>query len=156
MNKDTKVINRLTISRHDLEQCQNFLQQITHQKYGSVTYEALLIAAIVFYARPFSNNERDNNANADSKIKDEVLNQLTSGEHELHAKLLTLRNKAVAHAEWTYHPTGVSENGIIKSMPFSIWNHFQDSSEIAAFSSLVGKVLLRTHHLTTNKLKNLT
>ena len=78
MNKDTKVLNRLTISRHDLEQCQNFLQQLAHQEYGSITYEALLIAAIVFYARPFSNNERGKNANADSKINDEVLDQFVS------------------------------------------------------------------------------
>lgn len=156
MNGDTKVLNRLTISRHDFEQCQKFLEQLSHQEYGSLAYEALLIAAIVFYARPFSCNERDLNANAASRLDGAVLDQLQNEEQELHEKILTLRNKAVAHAEWAYHPTGVSDNHVIKSMPFSIWKHFQGTSDIAAFSGLVGNVLLRAHHLTADELRKLT
>lgn len=155
MNVNIKAISRLTISRHDLEQCQNFLQQLEHQRYGSVLYEALLIAAIVFYARPFSSNERNKDANADSRIDEQVLDQLNNEERELHKTILTLRNQAIAHAEWTHYPTGVSKNRIIMSMPFSIWKYFQNDSEIAAFSSLVEKVLLRAHHLTADELKNL-
>ena len=50
-------------------------------------------------------------------------------ERKLHEEIMTLRNKGVAHAEWSHHPTGVSDSGIIKAMPFSIWLYFNGSPE---------------------------
>lgn len=152
MNKDKKTIHRLSISTHDLNDCKRFLQELSNHKYGSVAYEALLIAAIIFYIRPFSGNERDENANADSKIDNKVLQGLTSDELELHKKLLTLRMKAIAHSEWTYHPTRVHEEGIIVSKPFAIWEFFpHPSRDIEAFSILVNKVYLKANYLIGNK-----
>lgn len=137
-----------------MEACQRFLQELSHHKFGSITYEALLIAAIICYIRPFSGNEHDKNANADSKIDKEALKDLTNEEHELHEKFFTLRMKAIAHSEWTHHPTRVSRNGIIISRPFSIWKYFPPSHDIAAFSNLVNKVRLKAQYLIANKKKS--
>jgi hypothetical protein len=67
--------------------------------YGTPTYEALLIAAIIFYARPFSSNERNKDAKAASRITNQVIDHLSNEEKELHEKIIKLRNKALAHAE---------------------------------------------------------
>ena len=147
MDKDEKYINRLTISIHDWNDCQRFLQELSKHAYGSTTYEALLIAAVIFYIRPFSGNERDKDAKADSKVDDKVLEELTLEEHKLHETLLTLRMKAIAHSEWTCHPTGVYDNGIIRSMPFSICKYFCNPTDTEAFSNLVKKVFLKADDL---------
>lgn len=148
-----QVLNRLTISRQDFERSRQFLEQLTSQQYGSVLYEALLLSAIVFYARPFSSNEIDTNANAQSRIDSAVVDQLTDDELKFHKMILELRNKAIAHAEWTYHPTNAMENGVIASRPFSIWSYFQRISDIQYFFDLAGKVLKRANHLTADKVR---
>lgn len=155
MDEETKALNRLTISRQDFEKCNDFLLQLQSQDYGSIVYEALLLSAIVFYSRPFSHNERDQNATADAKIDQAVLIQLTDEDLLLHQKILTLRNKAIAHAEAMYYPTRVLKKNLIRSMPFSIWNEFKNSSDIEEFLALVRKVLRQAIHLTFDKLRNL-
>jgi len=152
---DKKGLNRLTISRHDFDKCLKLLYNLPNQEYGSIVYEALLLSAIIFYARPFSCNEKRNDSKAESRVDLAVIDQLNEDERQLHDRLLELRNKAVAHAEWTFHPTGVTDSKIIQSMPFSIWKDFRGKPEIEAFSRLVEKVLLRTHHVTADKLSAL-
>lgn len=155
MSNTKRTLNRLTISRHDFEKCQQFLEQRPNHTYGTAAYEALLLCAIVFYARPFSNNEKDSNAEAEPRVDNTVLDQLNSEEQVLHKRLVLLRNKVVAHAEWAYHPTGVTDNAVISSMPFSIWSHFPHTVDVQEFVGLVKKVLLRAHHLTADKLRNM-
>lgn len=150
-----KELNRLTISRNDFDKCLEFLSELTSQEYGTIIYESLLLSAIVFYARPFSCNEKRNASKAESRIDLAVVDQLNEEEQQLHDRLLELRNKAIAHAEWTFHPTGVTESKIIQSMPFSVWKDFRGRAEIDAFLRLVQKVLLRAHHVTADKLRTL-
>jgi hypothetical protein len=119
--------------------------------YGTPKYESLLLSAIIFYARPFSSNERNQDAKATSHVDCQVLDHLNPEEVTLHEKILNLRNKAVAHAEWDYHPTNLSKDYVITSMPFSIWKYFPGSSDIAAFASLVAKVHRRVHELSGNR-----
>jgi len=145
--------NRLIMSVHDLERCQTFLRELTTQIYGTHTYEALLLTSIIFYARPFSSNERDVNAKAASRVSPAVLSDLSEEERNLHNMLLLIRNKAIAHAEWTFHPTGVTKNHIIQSRPFSIWGYFRGWKDIESFYNLAGKVLLKAHSLIGNNLR---
>lgn len=145
------ILNRLTISRQDFEKAQLFLEQLANQQYGSVTYEALLISAIVFYARPFSPNEKKGNADAESRVDLAVIDQLTEPERELHTLIVGLRNKAVAHAEYLHNPTNALPSGVIVSKPFSIWSYFHGNSDIHNFSDLAGKVLIRAQNLTANR-----
>ena len=76
-------------------------------------------------------------------------------ERKLHAEVVTLRNKAVAHAEWSHHPTGVTDCGIIKAIPFSIWHYFQGSADVAKLKNLASKVRLSVQHEQANELGNL-
>ena len=149
-------INRLTSASLDLENCMRFLEELEDHKYGSTAYEALLISAIVFYIRPFSENEkRSSTAPSDSKVPEEVLSGLSADELDLHKKLKELRNKAIAHAEWKYHPTGVTGNRVIQAMPFSIWQHFVGSKNILAFRNLARKICHRIQNAQANALHEL-
>jgi hypothetical protein len=153
MMHTNKTLNRLTISRQDFEKCRDFLTEIPAQEYGSIVYEGLLLSAIVSYGRPFSGNERANAPNAESRVGVSILDGLKAGERKLHDQIVQLRNKAVAHAEWQYHPTNVTKHNVIKSMPFSLWKYFRDTTDIARFQSLVEKVLLRANLNTAEALR---
>jgi hypothetical protein len=143
MGKKINAINRLTSASLDFRNCIRFLDELDGQQYGSTLYEALLVTAIIFYSRPFSTNEEKlSTSPSDPRVPKEVLADLTEIELKLHKRLRELRNKAIAHAEWDFHPTGVSEAKIIKAMPFSIWKHFPDTAAIRAFHKLARKVLV--------------
>lgn len=149
-------INRLTSASLDLESCMRFLDELKNQQYGNTAYEALLISAIVFYIRPFSENEKKSStAPSAPRVSEDVLNGLSADELVLHKKLKELRNKAIAHAEWKYHPTGVTDNMVIRAMPFSIWQHFVDSENILAFHNLAYKVRSEVQTAQANALHEL-
>jgi len=133
-----------------------FLEESGGQKYGTTAYEALLISAIVFYVRPFSENEkRSSTSPSDPRVPEEVLSDLSRDELDLHERLKRLRNKTIAHAEWKYHPTGVTENRVIQTMPFSIWKHFVGSEDILAFYNLARKVRRGIQNAQANALHEL-
>src|SRR5436309_9472689 len=98
-----KKFNRTHLSILDFEQAQRFMAAAREQPVASVEHEALLLAAIICYGRPFSGNERERNAAAASKLAPELV-VLTSNDRALHDRILTLRKKAVAHAESKYNP----------------------------------------------------
>lgn len=147
MNDSQHTLNRLTSASLDLESCVRFLDALEVQTYGTTAYEALLISAVVFYARPFSENEKKSSTSpSDPRVPNAVLTDLSESERQRHEELRALRNKAIAHAEWTFHPNGVSPSKVIKALPFSIWKWFPSPSEISAFRNLV----LRVRHAVQN------
>ena len=148
-----KALNRLTISRQDFQKCRDLLAEIPAQKYGSIVYEGLLLSAIISYARPFSGNEMGKAPNAESRVDASLLDELTADERELHDLIVQLRNKAIAHAEWQYHPTNITKENVIKSIPFSIWKYFRDTTDIDRFQSLVEKVILRAKLITAEAVR---
>ena len=155
MPRSKERVNRLTSASLDLENCLRFLDELKNHEYGSTPYEALLVSAVIFYARPFSQNEKKESPHpSETRVPDSVLSGLSQDESTLHKNIVTLRNKAVAHAEWSHHPTGVSDSGVIKAIQFSIWWHFQGSAKLAQFSSLVSKVRLAVQHEQANELRN--
>lgn len=151
-----KRINRLTIASLDLENCIRFLDELSSQRYGSTAYEALLISAIIFYSRPFSGNERKESPHpSESRVPDGVLSGLLEEERKLHEEVVTLRNKALAHAEWSYYPTGVTNSRIIQTMPFSIWRHFPESVAVEKLKNLASKVRSSIQNEQANELHKL-
>lgn len=139
-------LNRLTSASLDLENSIRFLEELSEQKYGSTAYEALLISAIIFYVRPFSCNEKKGSTHpSEPRVPEVILSDLQEEEIKLHTEVVTLRNKAIAHAEWSHHPTGVTNRGIIKAMPFSIWRYFKGGAEIEKLKNLAAKVRLSVH-----------
>ena len=145
MSERDKTRNRLTISRRVFEKSVSYLGRLAEHQYATPEYEALLVAAIVFYAGPFSSNEKDSHANAQPRIDSLVLAGLTREQLALHERLVLLRNKALCHAEWTQYPTQVDSNNIIASKPFAIWDDFQGQQEVQQVLELVRAVLHNTH-----------
>lgn len=152
----TARINRLTSASLDLENSISFVEELSNQEYGSTAYEALLISAIIFYARPFSGNEKKGSPHpSESRVPEVVLSELQEEERKLHEEIVSLRNKAVAHAEWSLHPTGVTNSGVIQAVPFSIWRYFKDSEDIEKLKNLSAKVRLSVQHEQANEVRNL-
>jgi hypothetical protein len=101
---------RLQISHLDFESARDFIDVARKHEESSREYEALMLAAIICYARPFSNNELRTPepptvASSVSFSPDAVLEK--QADLELHHKLIRLRNKAIAHAESVYYPTQI-------------------------------------------------
>jgi hypothetical protein len=104
MDADTfRRFHRTHISEEDFEDALEFIS--TSRKYfnGSPEYSALLIAAIIAYARPFSRNEQGKIPPIDSRLDAELVPFLGS-RRELHDRIISARNKAVAHAEGVNYP----------------------------------------------------
>lgn len=148
---DEGVIKRLKVSRDDWGKCINFLSALSNQKYGDITYEALLISSIIFYTRPFSNNEKHRDVKNYAKVDLCVLDKLSEFQHNLHKKIVSIRNTAIAHIEFSNHPIKINSN-IIVSRPYSIWSEFQES-HINDFLKLATEVHKQADSLIGNKIR---
>lgn len=123
--------NRFSISLKDFEKSIYFLVEAQKYQIGSVVHEALVFTAIVCYFRPFSQNEKDTNALAASQLSLADFSLLSEGELVVHEKCKELRNKALAHAEFTYHPVHLdAETGLISSALFSLVKNAPNLAEL--------------------------
>ena len=95
--------NRTHIARRDFEKAIAFIDVAETHLIYTVEYEALLLSAIIYYARPFSGNERGAAPPSDSKLVVDV-EGLLGEDLPLHKRIIEVRNKAVAHAEFAYYP----------------------------------------------------
>ncbi|HUX74875.1 MAG TPA: hypothetical protein VMV25_13415 [Steroidobacteraceae bacterium] len=107
---DEARFRRTQISRQDFTQAAVFVAAARKYSLDSIEYEALIIAAIIHYARPFSNNEKGKAPPSDPKVAPELM-EFDDEQLKLHEHILALRNKAVAHAEYTNYPIDVSADG---------------------------------------------
>lgn len=98
-----KQFNRTQISRDDFARALRFIKTARPYDTASTEYEALLIAAVISYARPFSNNERDKNAQAAPRLSPNLI-PFKGKQRKLHERVIVLRNKAVAHGEFAFNP----------------------------------------------------
>ena len=152
LEKSERRTNRLSISARDLEQSIRFMTELSSLdgEIGTISkgtvHEALLLSAIVSYARPFSHNEIEAIAKANAKITEDVLVRLSDEERALHKKIVSLRNRAIAHSEWSLNPTRLSEQGVFIGKEFTIWSKLCDN-EIRQFKKLIEKILNQVQHL---------
>ena len=114
--KIEKQFNRTRISINDLDQTIKYLEclnRITSHE-DDIIRSALLIAAIISYSRPFSENRSDKLSVGIQKFgqdeKKEIKNEIGEETFAYHKKILGLRNKAVAHSEYATNPTKRSKN----------------------------------------------
>jgi hypothetical protein len=115
--------NRASISRKDFAEAEGYLRA-----YGDELSEtlrrALLVAAIVAYARPFTSNDSGIKGIASARLTGNPKRILSSEEFRLHEQILGLRNKAVAHADYDRKPTWFIERLVTgfrtKSKPFDV------------------------------------
>lgn len=113
--------NRYSIAYFDFSKAEEFAKEAESHPRNSIVFEALLFAAIGCYCRPFSPNEKDSSAPAESRLIIEKIVELSTEERTLHNHCITLRNKALAHSEFTFNPTRLNqESRVVGSRPFSL------------------------------------
>jgi hypothetical protein len=103
---DSRLVNRFNqthIFGNDFAFALKFIKAARPFDQWSPEYHALLLAAVVFYARPFSTDERKKDAQLTPRLADSLV-PFKDAELKLHERILLLRNKAVAHAESAFNP----------------------------------------------------
>ena len=136
-----KQFNRINISIKDLDQAIKYLKRFNEIPSDSKDFEvrsAFLVAAIISYIRPFTNNY--DNAFATGKqeyVKSEqteIIEMTNQRVFDYHKKIKDLRNKAIAHSDYKKNPTQrikehSTENGFLTiSYPFNILSVDLDTS----------------------------
>lgn len=96
--------NRVKISARDFEEAIDYLNALRGKRVMSVR-RALLLAAIVAYCRPFTTNDKPPSNKAVSQLPINIEKELNTKENELHSKIVIIRNKALAHSEYSHKPT---------------------------------------------------
>lgn len=136
--------NRWSISVRDFEKAVAYADEAQKHSTATLTHEALALAAIVAYCRPFSQNEKDTNAQALSRIKIEHFTPISANERDSHEGWIALRNQALAHSEFSRNPTRLNPaSGVISSQPFSLLLHAPDMAELAV---LAQRLANECHH----------
>ena len=98
---------RLAISYCDLDEAAGFVSSLSRlpERHGGeppdqlVQREALLLAFIVSYARPFKRSNNPPGGNTAKYLDEDVLTELTPGQSRLHAHLLAMRDQHFAHSD---------------------------------------------------------
>jgi len=134
--------NRTNISMHDFEHSIEFIDAIKKHGNEVLEYEALFMAAIITYARPFGPNEKMTSAKSESSLHIDT-KTILGPQHILHEKLVKLRNKAVAHAEWDFYPTQqirvVSRSGGFGTTS-KRWHPINEAIDLDAFRDIASKM----------------
>lgn len=102
----TRRFNRAHISKRDFKKAIGFIEAAMRHDLASIEYEALLISAIVNYARPFSGNERGK-APISAPVLVVNVKEILGEDSDLHDRIVTMRNKAVAHSEFGKYPVRI-------------------------------------------------
>ncbi|MEW6325160.1 MAG: hypothetical protein AB1515_07210 [Nitrospirota bacterium] len=91
--------NRTRISEDDFSEAEDYLSAI-RPKQDITIQRALLLAAIVAYARPFTKNKDGSGDRSAPYLQASPTKMLTPEEQLLHRKLINLRDEALAHSQY--------------------------------------------------------
>lgn len=110
-----RYLHRVLIAMIDLAEAEQFIRAAQEMEAKGANpdtdavHKALVCAAVIYYARPFSGNEHPNpirrpRAAADSRVDVEPLHKAIpdAARRRLHRQIVLHRNKIVAHAESRY------------------------------------------------------
>lgn len=106
--KTDAILNRANISIKDFEEAKNYLEAY-NTTLSDTLKRAVLVAAIIAYARPFTINKGGDKKMATSTLKAKPEKKLEKRELELHKKIIDLRNRGVAHSDYDLRPTRIVE-----------------------------------------------
>jgi hypothetical protein len=97
---------RIMLSGDDFQRTEEFLKAAGKHSEAAIEFEALLHSAILFYTRPFSDNEPKKSPlpAAARSLTGLDVKALLGTDASLHYRLITLRNKVIAHAESEFFP----------------------------------------------------
>jgi hypothetical protein len=133
---------RTHISVHDFETAAKFAKAAKGYPASAVEYEALVEAAVIRYARPFSSNEKPGKGKADARLRVNAADILTSqADMDLHKRVITLRNKMVAHAESEFYPTTLLDPvGASRASGFAVaskrWHILEEDIDLDALARI--------------------
>lgn len=96
-------LNRARLSSDDFAEALDYLSRVSGTQ-DDVVRRALLTAAIVAYARPFTNNAKSSTEDATSRLSVSPNKVFVPAELKLHERLMSLRNEVVAHTEYERKP----------------------------------------------------
>lgn len=132
--------NRANISGKDFAEAEDFLH-VYSDELSDTLRRALLVAAIVAYARPFTSNDVGTEGLSTDMLKGNPKQILSDEEFILHEKILSLRHEAIAHSDYDRRPTRfvetVGTGFLTKSKPFDV---LSEAIAIAAFLALCTKM----------------
>jgi hypothetical protein len=100
------VLLRIMLSGDDYARAEEFVKAARLHAVGNIEYEALMHSAILFYARPYSDNEPKKSKLPDAarKLTGLDLPEILGDDLPFHERLIALRNKVIAHAESEFFP----------------------------------------------------
>jgi hypothetical protein len=114
---------RAHISKRDFEEAESYLRSY-QSNLSEPVRKALLVAAVVAYARPFTANDPGHNNASTPMLSVKLQKLLTSIEWELHDRLITLRHEAIAHSAFARRPAqrikDVESGFMVRSKSFDI------------------------------------
>lgn len=137
---------RVAISACDYEKARDFVKAArTHAK-TDIEWEALVLMAIIAYARPFSSNEKGPSPSSDAYLTGVDPRAVLGADYDLHERIGTLRKKAVAHSESTYYRTersgtvtsSVGMPGV--SLTMLHWNVASEDIDLVAFERIAQRM----------------
>lgn len=109
-NHIEKQYNRNLISSEDFLEAVGYLKALERSASDKTVYSALLIAAMISYCRPFTNNQGNQMSNP--SVSQKFVDHLEHDEKKLHRKLMELRNKVFAHSDFDAKPCQRMPGGV--------------------------------------------
>ena len=114
---------RAHISKRDFDEAQDYLRY-HHDEYADSMKRAILVAATVSYARPFTDNDPGSEGRSTPRLAVRLTKLLTLDELMLHKRLLTVRHEAVAHSAYARKAarriSGTDLGFVVQSKPYDI------------------------------------
>jgi hypothetical protein len=132
--------NRASISTRDFEEVEEYLT-VFRDDLPDPLKRAVLVAAIVAYARPFTQNDGGGEALATSTLLGNPNRVLSDEEFSLHEELLRLRNEALAHSDYDRKPSRfvavIGTGFLAKGKPFDV---LSERIDVTTFRSMAAKM----------------
>jgi hypothetical protein len=147
-----KTLRRLKISREDFAQAGAFITAARQHSVSKIEHEALLLSAIICYARPFGPNEKavkGGEMHSDPTLDLSLAEFEDDDDLELHNRVILLRNKAVAHAEFSLNPIRlVADRGgfgdaAVAAMVYSVWDVRHERLDLFRFQRIAKEMQSR-------------
>jgi hypothetical protein len=143
-DKIDRQLNRIFISSKDMESAFHYFgaaERLAECASSEEDWQAvggLLVAGIVAYGRPFSENKPHERAIPTPPFSE---SELTEAEKVLHRRLLEIRNKAVAHSDADLNPAAFKEyqeNGFLVS--HQLYNPIIEHRSAKEYGALARKI----------------
>ena len=123
-----KLLRRAVIAQGDLAQAHAFARELCVAGHSAVVREALTLASVVAYARPF---KKSNGGEADRLIAVDTIPQLSPADSALHDYVIGLRDTEMAHSDTKAHCVSISiRDGVAIPTGRSTRQSFDDRTAI--------------------------